>query len=311
MVEPLQSPRRDPAPLIVLIGVALVAIICAAFLLRTFLAAERPADTPSGVSFADAATRVFERVRASLDDLLGRDGAPGASPPESLPKAGTPGNVVNEPAKGSGEPADPNRVFAIVLPPAGAHVVPVPANGTWVYDVSFGPDWNPGGKLFYQTQPAEQGKVGAQLSWTPSGGSTSKWFLGIVEGNHPTHGYTRFPGFFVHPAYFPPMLRSGDVLQWEIPSFGKTAGARPQLVRRYDMKVAGWERVKVPMGIFDAARLDGTLRYVENGKAVAEVSYTLWYAPRAKQIVRLVWLGRSPDERTDQMIAELSSHTVQ
>jgi hypothetical protein len=302
MAEPPQSQRRDLAPLIVLTGVVLVAIVCAAFLLRSFLGAERPADTPAGVSFADVATQVVERARAVLHELLGGETAPGTSPT---------GAVVRESAKGSGEPADPKRVFAIVLPPAGPHVVPVPANGTWVYSVFFGPDWNQGGKLFYQTQAAEQGKVGAQMSWTPSAGSTSKWFLGIVEGNHTTHGYTRFPGFFVHPAYFPPMLRSGDVLQWEIPLLGNQPGKPPQFMRRYDMKVAGWERVKVPMGIFDAARLDGTLRYVENEKAVAEVSYTLWYAPRAKQIVRLVWLGRSPDERSDQMIAELSSSTME
>jgi hypothetical protein len=47
------------------------------------------------------------------------------------------------------------------------------------------------------------------------------------------------------------------------------------------------------------------MRYLVNEDPKAEVRYTLWYAPRAKQVVRLIWLGRSPDEGRDEMAAEL------
>jgi len=41
-------------------------------------------------------------------------------------------------------------------------------------------------------------------------------------------------------------------------------------------------------GIALAARMDGTLRYVDSDSVKAEVLYSLWYAPRAQQVVRLV-----------------------
>ena len=106
--------------------------------------------------------------------------------------------------------------------------------GLWIYEVSFGPGWQYAGQLYYQTEPAEHGKLGARMSWTPNGGSTSTWFLGIVEANHATHGNTRFPGFFMHAAYFPPVLATGDRLTWEFP-WSEADGTRRQgKVRRFD-----------------------------------------------------------------------------
>ena len=172
----------------------------------------------------------------------------------------------------------------------------------------FGPAWQKAGQLFYQTQAAEQGKLGARMSWTPGGGQTSTWFLGIVEADHPTHANTRFPGFFMHAAYLPKTLGPGARLLWEFPWQGGDGRAISGRVRRFDVKVAGWERVEVPAGTFDAARLEGTLRYVEDEQTRAEVRYTLWYSGHAKQVVRLVWLGRSPDEGNGEMLAELASY---
>jgi len=81
-------------------------------------------------------------------------------------------------------------------------------------------------------------------------------------------------------------------------------------MRRFDMRVAGWESVTVPAGVFDAVHLQGTLRYVDSEVVKAEVRYELWYAPKARQIVRLLWLGRSPDEAAAEMIAELAGFTL-
>ena len=62
--------------------------------------------------------------------------------------------------------------------------------------------------------------------------------------------------------------------------------------------------------MFDAVHLEGWLQYMERESVRAAVRYDLWYAPRARQIVRVVWLGRSPDESSAEMIAELTAYTV-
>jgi len=230
---------------------------------------------------------------------------------QGTPSGGAP---VRLPAKN-----DPERSYPALATeeiPAAPHVLPVPANGNWTYDVAFGPAWQTAGRLNYVTLPAAPGTpptsrapVQATMSWTPSGGQTSTWNLGVVAANHPTHANTRFPGFFMHAAYLPEQLQAGQPLKWEFPWQGGNA-AQTGRVRRYEMTVTGWERVRVPAGVFDTARLEGTLRYVEGETVRAEVRYHLWYAPRAKQVVRLVWKGRAPDESGTEMMAELAAHRL-
>ena len=199
-------------------------------------------------------------------------------------------------------------MFDAVSPPDGPQVTKVPAAGNWTYDVFFGPGWQKTGQLRYTTQrQADQAAtVGANMSWIPNGGQASTWFLGVMEADHPSHANTRFPGFFMHPVYLPPSPQPGSLLVWEFPWQG---GGKAQM-RRFEMRVAGWETVTVPAGVFTAVHIEGKLRYVDNESVKAEVRYQLWYSPKARQIVRLLWLGRSPDESSAEMIAELASFAV-
>ena len=63
----------------------------------------------------------------------------------------------------------------------------------------------------------------------------------------------------------------------------------------------------MPAGRFDAARIDAVLRYIADGKVQAEVRNTLWYAPAARQLVRVQWSGKAPDEGNTEILAELAS----
>jgi len=209
---------------------------------------------------------------------------------------------------------DPARTYPALAAnqiPTAPHVLAVPANATWAYDVAFGPAWQTAGRLNYLTLPAAPGTPPqATMSWTPSRGKTATWNLGVVEAAHPSHANTRFPGFFMHATYLPVELQAGNQLKWEFPWQGGNAPQQANRVRRFEMTVTGWERVRVPAGEFDAARLDGALRYVEGDAVRAEVRYRLWYSPRVKQVVRLVWMGRAPDESGTEMMVELAAHRV-
>jgi hypothetical protein len=238
---------------------------------------------------------------------------PTPQPPTPRVKSPAPAQAPVAPATGITN--DPQRVYPTIKPLALPHVLPVPVNAGWTYDVFSGPTWQKSGKLHYQalaypTQGPDHGKPGVTMSWIPNGGQTSSWFIGIVEADHASHANTRFPGFFMHPAYFPQTLAPGARLLWEFPWQGGDARRKGERVRRYDMKVIGWEHMSLPAGEFDAVRMEGSLRYVDADSIKAEVAYTLWYAPRARQIVRLRWIGRAPDEANAEMIAELVAHRV-
>ena len=211
--------------------------------------------------------------------------------------------------------ADPRQDYPPAATPPLPHGRPVPANGAWAYKVFFAPAWTSRGQLAYQTRAQTRAAAGAEsmppeadMSWRPDGGPVNNWFFGTVAAHHPSHANTRFPGFFMHAAYLPESLTPGQTLTWDFPWQGGNASlASGERVRRFEFKVAGWEKVKVEAGEFDAARLDGTLRYVEKGSLKAEVQYSLWYAPAARQTVRMRWMGRAPDEGSGEMIAELAS----
>mgnify|MGYP001180828560 FL=1 len=297
----LPEPKRHGPTALAGVVIALVLILVGAGLaLREFLAAERPAQSTGIEAVADAAKRAINRFVSEMHEA---EQKPLPRPPSSAPAA--------PPAPSAGGTVDPQRQFPAITAPAPPHTVNVPVRGNWTYDVAFGPSWRKEGQLFYQTEPAAQGKTGAKMSWTFNDGQTSTWFLGIVEAGHPTHGNTRFPGFFMHAVYFPAVFVPESRLQWAFPWQGGNAGTQAARERRYDMKVAGWERVEVPAGVFDAVRLDGTLRYVEGEATQLEVRYTLWYSARARQVVRVLWIGHTPDESHAEMLAELASYAAQ
>jgi hypothetical protein len=318
--------KQDPLARIFLIVVAILLIIGIALGVRALLVqrSTAPASTAATTARPATASESFpglgQRMRAGIDELsrlLSDMQSPTAprppEPPVQVPpqRSADPGSAA-APAKPPATQAnDPQRSFPAAAAPTGPQVIAVPADGNWSYDIFFGPGWQKNGQLRYSThlkaeqstKGVAQSKVGSNMSWTPNGGQTTSWYFGIVEADHPSHANTRFPGFFMHAAYLPQSLQAGNRILWEFPWQGGGTGQ----VRRFDMRVVGWETVKVPAGEFTAVHLDGKLQYVDKDAAKSEVRYAIWYAPRAKQVVRVLWLGRSPDESSAEMIAELAS----
>ncbi len=322
-MQPSSSKRRDSLVIAFLAIVALMFVVGAVLGLRALSSQSaqlstgtQPAAVPSLSALIKSARRAADelaaRVRQLESGLLGKEPAPSKPSTPSMPSTQKDSRAALQapPKPATAGASDPKRAYPAIAAPPAPHVPALPANATWTYDVSFGPAWQKTGQLHYQTQTSEQGKLGARMSWTPNGGQTANWFLGIVDANHASHANTRFPGFFMHPAYFPQTLAPGSHLLWEFPWQGGDARRQGERVRRYDMKIVAWERVALPAGEFDAVRMEGKLLYVESESVKAEVAYALWYAPRAKQVVRLRWIGRAPDESSGEMIAELAAYRV-
>jgi hypothetical protein len=320
--EGVDGGRTDPLGRTFLIVVGIMLIVGAALALRALLARPQAAPaTPAASTQArqapgpDGLTEWTRRIKTGIDDFISmlgdRQTQPGDTPAAPVPKrpANAGATTVAKPPVTS--PGDPQRAYATLAAPGGSQVVAVPVDGRWAYDVFFGPAWLKSGQLRYSThrkvdpsaKAGAQDKVGSNMSWTPNGGQSTSWYFGIVEADHPSHANTRLPGFFMHTAYLPQSMQAGNRLLWEFPWQGGGSGQ----VRRFDMRVVGWEAVKVPAGEFQAVHLDGKLQYVDKDAVKAEVRYAIWYAARAKQVVRMLWLGRSPDESSSEMIAELAS----
>ena len=321
MSDDNKPPRKDPLARAFLVVVAIVLIVGAALAVRAALSQRGSATTPSSASSATsgaAPSTIGARIRSGIDSFLHMIADMQAPPPEPPVPApaqrramapATPATPAPLPALA--QTSDPQRTYRQAAAPDGPQVAVVPADGQWTYDVYFGPAWQKSGQLRYSTriqveQSAKGGalnKLGSNMSWTPVGGQTTSWYFGIVEADHPSHANTRFPGFFMHAAYLPQSMQAGNRLFWEFPWQGGGNGQ----VRRFDMRVIGWETVQVQAGEFQAVHLDGKLQYVDKDSIKAEVRYAIWYAPRARQVVRVLWLGRAPDESSAEMIAELAS----
>lgn len=303
--------KSDPLVRAFLAAVAIAFVVGVALGVRVLMTQRgvEPVPQSSTASASRFLDSVKRQARAGMDQLgkLLKDSPPSPAPPRQKPvnpqAAGDANTPVIPIVMNTG---DPKRVYAAAPPPDGAQVIKVPAAGNWTYDVFFGPGWQKTGQLRYTTQRQADQAVGANMSWIPNAGQASTWFLGVMEADHPSHANTRFPGFFMHPVYLPPSPQPGSLVVWEFPWQG---GGKAQM-RRFDMRVAGWETVTVPAGVFTAVRIEGKLRYVDNESVKAEVRYELWYSPRARQVVRLLWLGQSPDESNAEMIAELAGFTA-
>lgn len=310
--EHIEKDHGDPLARVFLIAVAVLFFLGVVMGLRVLLTTDTEptrTTTTSTPGIAEAMHRRFIEAMNVISDILTNtapqtEAPPPRQPPQTSHKAPAASSAL-EPAMTTG---DPKRAYDSLPTPKGPQVSTVPAGGRWTYDVFFGPCWQMNGQLQYSTQQQTENKitVGANMSWIPNGGQPTTWFLGVMEPDHPSHANTRFPGFFMHPVYLPPSPQPGSLVVWEFPWQG---GGKAQM-RRFDMRVAGWESVTVPAGVFDAVHLQGTLRYVDSEVVKAEVRYELWYAPKARQIVRLLWLGRAPEEAAAEMIAELAGFTL-
>ena len=128
--------------------------------------------------------------------------------------------------------------------------------------------------------------------------------LGTYAAGHPSHANTRFPGFFMHPSYFRQPLEPGQKLSWG----WAWQPVREGRIKRYDGVVKRWEDVTVPAGTYRSAVIEADLYYIEAGQVRAQAKETLWYAPQVAQIVKVVRDGRTPDEGSSRIVAELAEY---
>jgi hypothetical protein len=154
--------------------------------------------------------------------------------------------------------------------------------------------------LTYRTQREGAG-IGVLTDFVHAGGKTN-FHLGTFAAGHPSHANTRFPGFFMHASYFPSSLKEGQRLSWGWP----WQPVREGRMKRYEGKVVRWEDIQVPAGVYAAAVIEAELSYVEAGKVQARARETLWYVPSLSQVVKVLREGRTPDEGSTRIVAELA-----
>lgn len=283
---PPDEPRRrlDPLALAVLGGAALLAAGIALYVL--FSASRDPAaERPGRI----AALR--QELRNWLQELREPTRAP--QPPAAKPAPAAP------PAAQSAKP--PAKVLAPAQP--AGRLVPEPGR-SWRYHVQVEPQLWREITLTYRTV-REGGTLGVQTEFQHANGK-SNFHLGRFAPNHPSHANVRFPGFFMHAAYIELPLEPGQRLSWQWPWQLADGRTREGRIKRYEGRVAGWENIKVPAGLYSAARIEATLQYVDEGKVQASAKETLWYAPKVFQVVKIVREGRTPDEGASRIVAELA-----
>lgn len=262
-----QRPPRQQDPLaLALFGVAL-ALLAGLLLYVMFFKAPEPA-APA------RAFDVLDQLRRKLTALTDRARDKPAANPEA-------------------RPASP--------PPAAGTGVVLQAGQTWRYAVVVEPPAWRDITLTYRTQREGSG-IGVLTDFVYAGGKMN-FHLGTFAAGHPSHANTRFPGFFMYASYFRLPMQVGQRVAWEWPWQGGAGAGR---VKRYEGVVARWEEVQVPAGTFPAAVIVADLNYIEAGKIQAQARETIWYAPKASQVVKVVRDGATPDEGSRRIVAELA-----
>lgn len=206
-----------------------------------------------------------------------------------------------EPAKPSAARKAPTKATMVTIPGQ----VPLPAGRVWRYNVTLEPPQWRDAVLVYRTAAMQSGTA-VYTEFRHAGGKMN-FQLGMFAANHASHANVRFPGFFMHPAYLDKALEVGQRFAWEWPWQLPGGAVRAGRLKRYAGQVKGWEQITTPAGAFIAARIDTALSYVEDGRVMAGATETIWYAPQAAQIVRVVREGATPDEAAKRIVAELAA----
>jgi hypothetical protein len=178
----------------------------------------------------------------------------------------------------------------------------VEAGRSWRYAVVVEPPVWRDITLTYRTR-RERGSIGVLTDFVYAGGKMN-FHLGTFAPNDSSHANTRFPGFFMYAAYLKQPLAVGQEISFGWHWQGKTPGS----VKRFDGRVTGWEDLQLPAGRLSAARVEGTLSYLDDGQLRARPRETFWYAPAVAQIVKIVREGVSPDEGSRRIVAELAEY---
>lgn len=285
--------KQDPLAL-VFFGAALA--LLAALLLYVLVFRQPEPAAPSGAPGTLESLR--GRVEGALDKLRDKPAPPPAArPAPAAPKAAPPA-AADRPAPPAGASQGPTPAQP---PPAG-----LPTRGFWRYAVSVEPPIWTGITLDYLSFVSQaDGALKVNTEFQHSKGSM-RFELGVFEPKHPSHADTRFPGFFMYPAYFPLPLRVGQRFSWG----WAWQPAREGRLKRYEGRVTRMEDVTVPAGTFRAAVIEADLFYLEAGQVRAQAKETIWYAPEV-QIVRVVREGRTPDESATRIVAELKNFVRQ
>jgi hypothetical protein len=274
--------KRDPLALAIF-GAAL-ALLFGLLLYVFFVKAPEPAPPGRGL---------VEQARQAVDNLRKPAAEVPPAKPAPVPAA--------RPATHAPKPAAPVAQTGV---DAGYPVWPPPAGMTWTYRVSLEPQlWQDAVLVYRVTQ--QGGALVVDTDFRHAKGNMA-FRLGSFRAGDPAHANTRFPGFFLYPAYFGDKLRVGQVLAWEWPWQLPGGGARPGRVKRFEGRVVASEQYHGP--VFPMAsmlRIEGALSYIEDGRVQASARETLWYAGKAAQLVRLERDGRTPDEGATRIVAEL------
>jgi hypothetical protein len=278
---------KNQDPLALAVFAAALALLAGLVLYVIFGASRAPQGEPASAAPqrepASAGSAFFERLKRELRGMaeeVRRDLPGGGNPPPAAKSAAT-------------SEARPAQAVARV---------PVEPGHVWRYAVQVQPPAWRDAMLSYQTRK-EGGGVGVHTEFTHSAGKMN-FNLGSFAPGHASHANTRFPGFFMHASYFPASLAPGQQFSWSWPWQGAGAGR----IKRYDARVLRWEDVQVPAGTYRALLIEVDLSYIEGGKVKARARETLWYAPAAAQLVRVVRDGRTPDEGLERIVAELAEY---
>ena len=180
-------------------------------------------------------------------------------------------------------------------------LLPREPNHVWRYAVTVDPPTWRDIALTYRV-PSEGGRLVAYTDFTHAGGKM-QFRLGAMQPGDPAHANVRFPGFFLHSAYLPYPLKPGQRVTWGWAWQGRSGG-----VKQFEGVVKGAERITVPLGTFEAVRIDVVIKYIDNGKLAATSRETIWVAPQAHGIVKIVRDGVAPDEGFRRIVAELAEY---
>jgi hypothetical protein len=234
---------------------------------------------------AKGSAEVVEGLRRKLADL-NREEARRPPPAPAAPKAAAPRSA----AARAASPASPPSAAGPALE----------AGRSWRYAVVVEPPAWRDVTLTYRTR-REGNAIGVLTDFVHAGGK-SNFHLGTFAPGHPSHANTRFPGFFMHASYIQQPLKEGQRLSWGWAWQPQREGR----MKRYEGMVARFEEVQVPAGTFTTAVIVADLHYVEGGQVQASARETLWYAPKLAQVVKVLREGRTPDEGSVRIVAELA-----
>lgn len=198
------------------------------------------------------------------------------------------------------KPAAKSPVRTVAPSPAAASGSGIEPGRSWRYAVVVEPPAWRDITLTYRTQREGAG-IGVLTDFVHAGGK-SNFHLGTFAAGHPSHENTRFPGFFMYAAYLQQPLTIGQTIAFGWHWQGKSADS----VKRFEGRVMGWEDLQLPAGNLKAAKIEGTLTYREDGQSRGGARETFWYAPKVSQIVKIVREGRTPDEGSSRIVAELA-----